>query len=323
MKVLGWILFFTIATAQAQQLIEPAPLSVEDDGTRKIIENGGKPAAKPELKSSDVIAPPPAKAITMPNDEVLNPTTPEVPEPKKGAKKVAVKKVIIKDEKVAAPVEPVVMAPVVPVNPQDGQIKLDPAQPKAIDKNPDVQNIEVLAFEYYDSPLKKYLQFSFGYINSKYSKVHPDLENGSVETAFKFVSDVTRNYQVGFAVEILSDTSDKKIPDNIRSLQYRLFVDYHAPLYQRGSLKMDWVGGLSFSIGDYGIKRRFRGPQGEETSVSLKDGTIIGLIPAGGIRFYLVGQNSVDIMFEYHQYFGNPQRYIGGLAISPRINFEF
>lgn len=289
MKVLGWILLCAVSTAQAQQLIEPAPLSVEDDGTRKIIENGGMSIARPEVRSSEaVIAPPPAEALVIPNDEVINPTTPMTSSP---------------------------------TNPKDGQLKLEGE--KSNEKTPDIQNIEVLAFEYYDSPLKKYLQFSFGYINSRYEKIHPSLENGSLQTAFKFVADVNRHYQTGFAVEVLSDTSNQKIPDNIRVLQYRLFVDYHAPFYSKGAIKLDWVTGLSFSIGDFGVKRRFRNSQGEEVSVNLKDGTIVGLIPAGGIRIYLVGQNSFDLMAEYHQYFGNPQKYIGGLAISPRLNFEF
>ena len=36
MKVLGWILFLSLNSVHAQQVIESAPLSVEDDGARKL-----------------------------------------------------------------------------------------------------------------------------------------------------------------------------------------------------------------------------------------------------------------------------------------------
>jgi hypothetical protein len=332
-KILGWILFFVFSSAHAQQVIEPAPLSVEDDGARKIIENpNGKPIIRPESKEA-VVAPPAAEPLNIPNDEVINPTVPAAKKPASRKNKKVAQKKVVTPPVVAAPIPPIATTPVPPpVNPIDGQLKLGstpsetpaPAAPSvATEKTPELPDVEVLTFEYNDRPLRNYLQFAFGYINSRYSKVDPNLKNGSTETAFKFVADMTRNYQTGFAVEVLSDTSDKKIPENIRSLQYRIFVDYHKSFYTKRSFKLDWVAGLSLAIGDYGIKRRYRNADGEEVSVVIKDGTIIGLIPAGGVRIYLAGQNSFDFMLEYHQYFGNPQKYVGGFAASPRINFEF
>lgn len=89
MKFLGWFLLFSLSShAFAQGVeIEPAPLSVEDDGTRKMITRQEGEAA-PVEKVKDVIAPPAAEALVIPNDDVINP--PEgatvVPAPKKSAK---------------------------------------------------------------------------------------------------------------------------------------------------------------------------------------------------------------------------------------------
>lgn len=330
MKFLGWILFFSITTAYAEQVIEPAPLSVEDDGTRKIIDRKeGELPAPAAVK--DVIAPPPAEALVIPNDDVVNPPAGTKKEaPKKTAKsapKAEAKPVAIEVKTEIAPIS----QKVPPRNPIDGQLRLDgPAatteaeKPVVItDKDVTEAKIDVLAVAYVENPLKKYLQFSFGYVNSRYEKIHPSLDNGSSMVSFKFVADMTPKFQSGFAVEILSDTSGQTVPDNIRAVQYRLFVDRHSPLYYRPGFRMDWVGGLSLSIGDFGIRRRYLNGLGQEVSVKLKDGVMVGLIPAAGLRFYLLGQNSFDLMVEYHQYFGNPQKYIGGLAVAPRVNLEF
>lgn len=98
--------------------------------------------------------------------------------------------------------------------------------------------------DYQSHMLKKYLQFSFGYLNSRYEKIHPTLDNGSALMSFKFVADVSARVQTGFSVEILSDNSGQTVPDNIRVLQYRIFADYHAPLLNKGALKLDWVAGF-------------------------------------------------------------------------------
>lgn len=339
MKFLGWILFLSLSTQAYAQgvVIEPPPLSVEDNGARKIIDR--KEGETPEAVSpKDVIAPPAAEALVIPNDDVINPPEGTKKETAKKAAKASRPAVKAKTEvaaEVIPAITPIVEKPAPAVNPIDGQLRLD--GPKAPHKKlveveiqntvttPDQAptNIDIVAIGYVENPLKKYLQFSFGYMNSRYEKIHSSLDNGSTMTSFRFVSDITPKWQTGFAVEILSDTSGQTVPDNIRVVQYRLFADRHAPLFNRGVFKLDWIAGLSFSIGDFGIRRRYLNTQGQEVSVKLKDGIIVGLIPAAGVRIYLIGQNSLDLMVEYHQYFGNPQKYIGGLAISPRISVEF
>lgn len=337
MKFLGWILFLSISSQTYAQgvVIEPAPLSVEDNGTRKIIDRKEGDTAPAAVNPKDIIAPPAAEALVIPNDDVINPPEETKKESKKTAKaskaapKTEVKPVAVE---VIPAITPVAEKPVPPVNPIDGQLKLDgPSAPKKKLVEIEIQNtaeqaptsIEIVDIGYVQNPLKKYLQFSFGYINSRYEKIHSSLDNGSTMTSFKFVADINQKWQSGFAVELLSDTSGQTVPDNIRVIQYRLFVDHHAPLFYSGALKLDWIGGLAFSVGDFGIRRRYINGLGQEVSVKLKDGIIAGLIPAAGLRIYLTGQNSFDLMLEYHQYFGNPQKYIGGLAISPRISFEF
>ena len=333
MRILGWILFFTATTVYGQQVIEPAPLSVEDDGARKIISNpNGKPIPKVEDKTQ-VINPPAAVELSPPNDELINPTTPDAPVSKKikASKKITVKEIP------PTPIEPMTVAPIetkttttVESNPKDGQLKLESTTTVTTKENATVTPVVIVIPEEqapveatYDTTARKYLQVSFGYINSRYEKIDSNLDNGSIQSAFKFMGDVNAQYLAGFAVEVLTDTSGQSIPDNIRVLQYKIFVVHHRPLFAFKNSRLDWVAGLGLAAGDYGIKRRYRNLQGEEVSVKIKSGTIIGLIPSAGLRVYLLGQNSLDLMVEYHQYFGNPQKYIGGLAISPRLNFVF
>lgn len=328
MKFLGWILLLSVTTLHAQEVIESTPLSVEDPGGRQITE-GQRPAVKEEPKEIIKID---AVEVKPESLESVDATT------KKDAKKQS-KKVVEQKATSAIVIVPVEPSPVIVIketNPQDGQLKLDEAAPKTEvlkveEKRIDDRKViitektqndtETLAIVYFEEPLKKYLQFSFGYLNSRYEKVNTNLDNGSTITGLSFVSDMNRRVQAGFTMELLSDTSGQTIPDNIRVVQYRIFANYHAPIMQ--SNKFEWVGGLSVSIGDYGLRRRYVNLQGEEASVKINEGTIVGLIPGAGLRIYLVGKNSIDLMAEYHQYFGNPQHYIGGLAFVPRLSFEF
>ncbi len=348
MKYLGWILCLSLSIAHAQEVIESAPLSVHDDGARKIIERSQGEAPAAVTVPSTATQVPASEALVIPNDDVVNPPAQDN---KKPSKKKTAKKSEAKPEKKefveAAPVvqpapavvdgqlnldtpktESPVQAPVAAQ--KDGQLKLDPApakndeikiEDKVVVLKPQ-NEAEVVAIAIYQEKRSRYLQFSMGYLSSDYEAIHRSLDNGSMITSFKFVGDLNNRVQTGFAVEIVADKSGQEIPESIRSLQYRLFADYHAPLWQK-SVKIDWVAGLSLAIGDYSIKRRYINGSGQEVSLKLKDGTIVGLIPAAGIRFYLAGQNSFDLMAEYHQYFGKPQSHIGGLAFAPRLNLEF
>ncbi len=345
MKFLGWMLLLTFTTSHAQEVIESTPLSIEDNGARKIIEgNGSAPVVKEEPKEIIKIDEVEVKPESL--EAVGAATAKDVKKEAKVSKKAKAKAKV--PSKILVDEPAVIIAPVVVVpektNPADGQLKLDgtPAatsQPevqvkveeiKIEDKRIDDKKVvtvpvkteaETMTVVFYENTLKKYLQFSFGFLDSDYEKIHPNLDNGSNLTSFAIVSDMTVRVQTGFAMELITDKSGQEIPDNIRSVQYRLFANYHAPIM--GSSRVDWVGGLAFVIGDYGIRRRYINLQGEEASLKIKDGTIVGLIPAVGVRIYLVGKNSFDIMAEYHQYFGKPQSHIGGLAISPRLSFEF
>lgn len=252
MRFLGWMLCFALSNVYAQEVIENTPLSVEDDGTRQIVER-----------------------------------------------------------------------------PADGQLKLEPTPapapavtPAATPAPAPVSEDKAVAITFYEERLSRYLQYSFGYLNSRYEKIHTSLDNGSILNSFRFVGDLNQNFQSGFAVEFLSDTSGQTIPDNIRSIQYRLLVDYHAPMIER-MVVVDWLLGMALVAGDYGVRRRYLNDQGQEVSVKMKGGTILGLIPSAGVRFYLVDKSSFDLVVEYHQYFGKPQSYIGGLAFAPRLSFEF
>jgi hypothetical protein len=333
MKYLGWILLLAVTTLHAQEVIESTPLSVEDNGARHM-NDGPKAIVKEEPK---VITKIEAVDVKLESLEAVDAKTKkDVNKAEKIASKKQSKEKEIVVQKVIAPVDaqPITVNPINPEkNIQDGQLKLDEAssatQPnnikisdkKVISPVQSETDVNTLAIVYFEESLKKYIQFSFGYLNSRYEKINKDLDNGSTISGISFVTDMTRQLQMGFTMELLSDNSGQSIPDNIRSVQYRLFGNYHAPILQ--SQRFDWVAGLSFSLGDYGIRRRYINLQNEEASVKISEGTIIGLIPAAGVKIYLVGKNSIDLMIEYHQYFGSPQHYIGGLAFVPKFSFEF
>jgi hypothetical protein len=214
---------------------------------------------------------------------------------------------------------------------EDGQLKLEDKKPAVsgpAEKMPEAteqKSAEVKAAFKEPStvdylPLEKYLQFSFGYLNSKWEKADPSLENGSMLTDFRVVSDMNTHNQFGFAIELVSDKSSQSAPENIRAVQYKLFLDYHRTLFTD---KLDYLYGLAVSIGDYSIRKLELNGSGQEVYSKVKSGTIYGIIPSAGLRFYLVGRNSIDIVVEYHQYLSKPQSYIGGLALVPRFSFVF
>lgn len=215
------------------------------------------------------------------------------------------------------------------INPVDGQLKL--GEKKSVETAADTAGtqqpakseaeIEIKPIEptrYYS--LEKYFQFSFGYLNSKWDKANSALDNGSTLTDFRVVADMNERSQFGFAIELIHDTSGESIPENIRALQYKLFIDHHRPLFAD---KLDWMAGLAFSLGDYSIRKFGLNGSGETVYTKIKSGTIYGLIPSAGLRFYLGGHNSIDIGVEYHLYLSKPQSYIGGLAFVPRFSFVF
>jgi hypothetical protein len=249
----------------AQQVIEATPLSVEDDGTRKIIVKSEKAESSEALSTSP----------TVPLQETLS-----------------------------------------SVNSNDGKLKLeDNKEASAI-----IEKTPVTAMIFF--PPQRYLQISIGFLDSKYDKVDPTLDNGSTLSSLNFVADYSQRLQVGMGVEVISDTSGQKIPDNIRALQYRLFVDHHSPM-KFASERFEWLTGLALSIGDYGFKKRYINGLGLEVSQRLNEGFLVGLIPGVGVRIYLVERMSLDLIGEYHLYFGKPQTYLGGLAFSPRLNLVF
>lgn len=266
MKYLGWMFLLSVSfNAFSQTVIEPAPLSIEDDGARKIV-------VKDNVEAN-------------PEDGKLVLGNKKTNEEKK----------------------------------EEVQLESKIEEKKTEEKSLEVTLIPTTTYQAFFTP-ERYLQFSFGYLASDYEKVHPSLDNGSTLTTFRFVSDMNNRFQMGFGIEIMSDTSSQTVPDNIRALSYRLFADYHLPVFEN---KFDWLFGLAFSAGDFSIRRLSLNNQGQEVNTKIKSGTLIGLIPSTGLRFYLVGKNSIDLVVEYHQYFSKPQSYMGGFAFVPRFSFVF
>ena len=346
MKFLGRILFLALylTSVHAQEVIESTPLSVEDDGARKLIENkNSAPVIKVEEKEIIKIDSVELKPESLESVDVA--TKKEVKKTPKLAlrksKAPALKTAIAPPSKIMASEPAIIVTPVVvapeKINSADGQLKLDVQAPdlkvkvdeikiedKRIDEAkvvilPEKNELKVMDVVSYDNTLKNYLQFSYGYMDSNYEKIDSNLDNGSNIISIAFVSDMTTQLQAGFAMELIADKSGQDIPDNVRSIQYRLFANYHAPIFGG----VDWVAGFSFAVGNYSIEKRYINLAGAEVSQKIKDGSLIGFIPSAGIKFYLVGRTSLDIMAEFHQYFGKTQRYIGGLAVLPRFNFEF
>ncbi len=268
--ILGILLLSFTFIVRAAEVIEPAPLSIEDDGTRKI-----------KVRSEKEVA----TVSTLPASHTID-----------GQLK-------LEENTVDAPKELV-----------KTDIEIKEVSPKNLE-----EKIEIINVFFHH---KRYLQFSFGFLDSRYDKIDSTLDNGSSLSSLRFVGDYNRNYQFGIGAEVISDTSGQKIPDNIRALQYRLFVDRHRSVSFFND-HIEWLSGLSLSMGDYGIKKRYINGLGQEVSQKLHEGLLFGLIPATGIRIYLGETGSLDLLVEYHLYFGKPQTYLGGFAFSPRVNLDF
>ncbi len=270
------LLIFYSSLLLAQESIEIAPLSVEDDGARRIKVN-------PKSSQTETVAQP------QPIDGQL-----KLEEP---ANSVASPEVEKKLEEKAADVT---------------------------QKEVEIVVEKKSAYVYVEEAKRRrvYIQIGFGYVNSQFEKVYYALDNGMTINSLKFVRDLSDHIQTGFGVEFYSDTSGEKLPDNIRSIQYRLSVDYHRELLKK-VVKLDAIGGLSMTIGDYGLRRRYINGLGQEVSVKISEGTLIGIIPGLGLRAHFFEANSLDLLAEYHQYLGNPQKYYGGLGGMMRLNFGF
>jgi len=171
-----------------------------------------------------------------------------------------------------------------------------------------------------NNPLQQYLQFSFGYLNSQWRSINSSLDNGSTLTDFRIVSDMNGHNQLGMAIEFIQDTSSATIPENIRALQYKIFLDYHRSLFVE---KLDLVAGLALSVGDFSIRKLSVNGSGQEVYTKLHYGTLYGIIPSLGFRFYFIGSSFIDLTAEYHEYLSRPQRYIGGFAFVPRFSVAY
>ncbi len=268
--IIGCVLLSFVTILKAEQVIEPAPLSIEDDGTRKIKIKSAQTSEAPSLPATHSI---------------------------------------------------------------DGQLKLnegsapsdlkDKNETKEADlRSKEKSQVEKVELVRVFLERKRFIQFSIALLNSHYDKVDASLDNGSTISSLRFVGDYNQHFQIGIGAEVVSDTSGQKIPDNIRALNYRLFVDRHLPVSFLSD-QFEWLSSLSFSMGDYGIKKRYINGLGQEVSQKLKEGLLFGLIPGAGMRICLGETGSLDLMAEYHLYFGKPQTYIGGFAFSPRFNLEF
>lgn len=262
MKFWFWSMTILLSFKLNSQVIEPPPLSVEDDGQRAIVTRGARDL-KIEQSST---------------------------------------------------------------NPEDGQLKLEPAQkiqdwtsPKKVHEAQLNEKQFIDTLNYFLG--KRYLQIGFGFINSRYDKVYSTLDNGSEFMWFGFARDLTLNLQVGTLIQLISDKSPEKTPNNIRAVSANLFLDYHRPVYRDS---IHGLAGLHLSIGDYSTRRLSTNAQGEMISTRLKSGVIIGLLPTLGGRFYFLNQFfALDLLAQYHHYFGKPQTYIGGFSYLTRVSFLF
>ena len=167
-----------------------------------------------------------------------------------------------------------------------------------------------------------YIQMGYGHVSSKFGKVYSALDDGMIINSLRFVRDLNDTIQTGFGLEFCSETSGEKLPDNIRSIQYRFSIEYHQKLLRKYS-NIQGIGGLSMAVGNYGLRRRYINGLGEEVSVKISEGILVGLIPGLGFRIPFLATNSLDLLLEYHQYLGNPQKYYSGLGLMMRLNFGF
>lgn len=268
----------------SSEVIESAPLSLENDGTRKIIVR--------DQEKESAIAPAPIDGQLKLDSPIISPSNSPA-------------------NSLATP----------PENGAPSQVNdIHKSETISNEINPVEEKKEFK--ENYFLSSKKYIQIGYGYVNSRYEKIESTLDNGSTVDSLRFLVDLNAHFQSGFGIEILSDTSGESIPDNIRAIQYRLFGVYHRPL-MKNFLHIEGLVGFGLSLGDYGVRRRYINGQGLEVTVKLNQGTLVGVVPEMGLRIPFMANHSFDLLVEYHQYFGSTQKNLGGLGFSPRVNFSF
>jgi hypothetical protein len=293
MKILGLLIFVISFKLSAQTIIENAPLSVETEPGRQMVR--GSEATIPMSSSTS--------QSTSSNSSSSNSGSSVVVE-KKSKKK---KSEVVKEEKIEE------------LKKEDGkrsEIKKEVDSDYATEADkPAIQNqkrVEKVVIIHdnemdVDQDLHKYFQVSYAMINSNWKKFDPAFKKESSSTEYKILADMTEHVQFGLSMTLIHQKGVEDNPGNIRALYYKLFTDYHRSIFRD---RLDWIAGLALAVGDYNIP-------------NVKSGSLIGGIPSVGIRFYLFGQNSLDVVTEYHAYFSRPARYMGGFALAPRFSFVF
>jgi hypothetical protein len=293
MKILGLLIFVVSLKLSAQTIIENAPLSVETEPGRQMVRGSDTTTTIPLSNST---------STTTTSTPVV---TEKIEKVEKKSKKK--KNEVVKEEKVEEAKKD---------DSKRSEIKKEvdndyatEADKPAIQNQKKVEKVVIIHDREIDQDLDlhKYFQISYATINSNWKKFDPAFKKGSSTTEFKLLADMTEHSQVGLSVSMIHQKGVEDNPGNIRALYYTLFTDYHRSIFRD---RLDWVAGLALAVGDYNIP-------------NVKSGSLLGAIPSLGIRFYLFGQNSLDMVTEYHAYFSRPARYMGGFAAAPRFNFAF
>lgn len=163
---------------------------------------------------------------------------------------------------------------------------------------------------------KKYFQLSYGYLTSNYSQFDSSLKNGSIISSLRFMVDVNKELQFGVGIETIQNKNSDAFLEDLTALQYQLCWDWVKPFKNS-----TWAGiyGFMIGLGDYSIRKKVI-LNGIEYKETLDSGSLVGVIPNFGVRYYFSTSTSLDLLGAYDGYIGPRQKYLGGFSSSLRLS---
>lgn len=164
----------------------------------------------------------------------------------------------------------------------------------------------------------RWFRLSGGRLWSSWSKISPELEDGSRIIGFRVVQPVeTTRYSMGFGLDVVHGSGDSFNAESVRSTHVVLENEYDHAMGEKLSL----VYGLSFEYADSNIRKVIANNDQNVTYQKFAAGSTFGLVPAVSVRLKATDNFLIDLTPGYAFYFASPYDEMGGLSLRLRLNF--
>lgn len=160
--------------------------------------------------------------------------------------------------------------------------------------------------------------FKFGFLNSSWDKVSPELKNGSTILGVGLNQSLSDSFSLGISLDFHHFQEGSLVPEEIRILGLRFEPQFLYPLNKNISL----LGSFGLMLADSNIRKKIQSNNTTETYRVFSNGTVFALSPGVGMRTHFSPDVYFDLLGEYQFFVGKPEKYYGGLAGSARLHLR-